>query len=217
MVKHLYDLPYNKHEAANNNKDKSNKAKETDANSETGNENENLIFYIKVFTAADKYDVPDLRKLVVRKFKDLMNVTWQSEQFATAMKALCLPSAPDLADASLKTAGATFCAGNIGRLIQQPAFKAVLEEEEPFAGRMLVRCVTVEIGAATIYQCNGRDCKRLLQHTEIEDNPKSCPSCENPTLPNPFDSVKDWAAARFFAQHSEKYYSVFGEVFHTKG
>jgi hypothetical protein len=77
MIQHIYDSNYNTHLSS-----------------------QELIYYVKVFAAADKYDVSSLRVLVVSKFTVLMGQKWSSSQqeFCTVIKHLCGPNAIGYAD-----------------------------------------------------------------------------------------------------------------------
>jgi hypothetical protein len=75
MIRHIYDIPYDQMLVDN-----------TVDDSAAYSTNEDLLFHIGVFTAADKYDVASLRPLVVKKFKDLMETNWESENFAASVR-----------------------------------------------------------------------------------------------------------------------------------
>ncbi|THW16014.1 hypothetical protein D6D25_07140 [Aureobasidium pullulans] len=89
--------------------------------------------------AADKYDVPSLRALVVDKIPGLMKQTWltNQEEFCKAIRRLCAPDAVVFADKSLQASAASFCSTYISTLIKNDRFVQMLEEGEPFAGRLL--------------------------------------------------------------------------------
>jgi len=127
MIRHIYDLPYDQ------------MLEENTANDDSAaySTNEDLLFHIGVFTAADKYDVASLRPLVVKKFEDLMETNWEGESFATSIQKLIGPSASPLADNTLRAAAAAFCAKNIAQLVKKDAFVKMIHEEEPFIGRLL--------------------------------------------------------------------------------
>lgn len=126
MIRHMYDLPYDQMLADNN-------AEDTAAYST----NEDLLFHIGVFTAADKYDVASLRPLVVKKFEALMETNWESETFATSIQKLTGPSAGRLADNTLQAVAAAFCAKNLSQLVKEDTFVKMIHEDEPFTGRLL--------------------------------------------------------------------------------
>ncbi|KAI4743222.1 hypothetical protein E4T50_06419 [Aureobasidium sp. EXF-12298] len=103
-----------------------------------------LMFHINVFTAADKYDVPSLRLLVVEKFVQLMDLKWSADQkeFCTAIQRLCGPKATAFAaDRSLQACAASFCSKHITDLVKFEDFVSVLEQGEPFAGRLLTAVI----------------------------------------------------------------------------
>ncbi|KAI5203418.1 hypothetical protein E4T39_04241 [Aureobasidium subglaciale] len=133
MIRHIYELPYDK-------------MLEGDTAGDTAaySINEYLLFHIAVFTAADKYDVASLRPLIVKKFEDLMETNWEGEEFATSIQKLTGPSANHLADNTLQVAAATFCAKNLTKLIKKDTFVKMIQEGEPFTGRLLANFVTKE-------------------------------------------------------------------------
>jgi hypothetical protein len=133
MIRHMYDLPYDQMLMDT-----------TVDDSASYSTNEDLLFHIAVFTAADKYDVASLRPLVVKKFEGLMETNWEGETFATSIQRLTGPSAGQVADKALQAAAAAFCADNLRQLIRQDAFVKMIEEDEPFAGRLLTGFLTNE-------------------------------------------------------------------------
>lgn len=122
MIRHLYDLPYDQSTILFPN-----------------SLNTDLMFHVNVFEAADKYDVPSLRALVVDKIPGLMKQTWltNQEEFCKAIRRLCAPDAVVFADKSLQASAASFCSTYISTLIKNDRFVQMLEEGEPFAGRLL--------------------------------------------------------------------------------
>jgi hypothetical protein len=98
-----------------------------------------MMFYVNVFAAADKYDVPLLRVLVVDRFTESMGLKLKisQQEFCTVIQRLCGPTAVSFADASLQKTAAAFCAKHIRELIKVEAFVSMLENGEPFAGRLL--------------------------------------------------------------------------------
>jgi hypothetical protein len=98
-----------------------------------------LMFHVNVFAAADKYDVPSLRVLVVNKFTQLMKQRYSTSQqeFCTTIQHLCGPAAASFADTSLQKATASYCSDNIRSLIKLDAFVSMLEECGPFTVQLL--------------------------------------------------------------------------------
>ncbi|THX75704.1 hypothetical protein D6D04_07221 [Aureobasidium pullulans] len=152
MIRHIYDLPYDQMLQGN-----------TPDDTAAYSTNEDLLFHIAVFTAADKYDVSTLRPLVVKKFEDLMETTWEGEQFATAIQKLTGPSAGHLADNTLQTAAAAFCAKNLTKLIKKETFVKMIQDEEPFSGRLLTGFVTgiSALPPVPFFRCQQSKCKKL--------------------------------------------------------
>jgi hypothetical protein len=98
-----------------------------------------LMFHVNVFAAADKYDVPSLRLLVINKFTQLLNQRWSTSQqeFCTIVQRLCGPGAAVFADTSLQETAATFCSEHIRGLVRSDPFVNMLEDCGPFATRIL--------------------------------------------------------------------------------
>ncbi|KAI4732099.1 hypothetical protein E4T49_00141 [Aureobasidium sp. EXF-10728] len=111
MIRHIYDLPYDQMLEEN-----------TGDDTPACSINEDLMFHIGVFTAADKYDVKSLRPLVVKKFESLMETNWESESFTSIIAKLTGPSADHLADHTLQAAAASFCANNPLKLVKVDNF-----------------------------------------------------------------------------------------------
>jgi hypothetical protein len=139
MIRHIYDLPYD--QMLEDNIVDDHLPFYTSVCTDSDSTNEDLLFHIGVFTAADKYDVASLRPLVVRKFEGLMETNWEGEGFATGIQRLIGSSAGHLADNTLQTAVATFCAKHLPHLIKNEHFVKVIHEEEPFTGRLLTSFV----------------------------------------------------------------------------
>jgi hypothetical protein len=128
MIRHMYDLSYDQMLEGQEHSVDDTAAYST---------NEDLLFHIGVFTAVDKYNVPSLRPLVVKKFKSLMETNWEGENFVASVQKLTGPSAGHLADNTLQAAAAAFCAKHLTQLVKKDAFVKMIHEEEPFAGRLL--------------------------------------------------------------------------------
>ncbi|KAI4849145.1 hypothetical protein E4T44_03526, partial [Aureobasidium sp. EXF-8845] len=158
MIRHIYDLPYDQMLEGQEHSVDDTAAYST---------NEDLLFHIGVFTAANKYDVPSLRPLVVKKFESLMETNWEGENFATSIHKLTGPSAGHLADNSLQTAAAAFCARHLTQLVKKDAFVKMIQQEEPFAGRLLTgfleggehteRCPVVQLKTCKKTSCMNSD------------------------------------------------------------
>ncbi|KAG9524724.1 hypothetical protein KCV07_g1658, partial [Aureobasidium melanogenum] len=149
MIRHIYDLPYDQMLDVNSVDD-----------SAAYSTNEDLLFHIAVFTAADKYDVASLRPLVVKKFEDLMETNWESESFATSIQKLTGPSAGHLADNTLQAAAAAFCAKNLTKLIKKDEFVEMIQEQEPFTGRLLTGFLTGGfMETVQLRTCSGVSCR----------------------------------------------------------
>ncbi|KAG9592706.1 hypothetical protein KCU77_g4249, partial [Aureobasidium melanogenum] len=130
MVRYIYDLPYAQ--------------QVTDI---PGSSEESLVSCLNVFTAADKYDVASLRPMVVKRFEDLMETNWESESFATSIQ-------------KLTAAAAAFCAKNLPKLIKQDEFVNMIQEEEPFTGRLLTDFLTGgSIETVQLRTCNQNSCR----------------------------------------------------------
>jgi len=102
-----------------------------------------MMSQVNVFAAADKYDVPSLRVLVMSNFTQSMEHKWQTnpQEFCTVIQRLCGPTAVRFADASLQISAASFCSDHIRDLVKNDAFVNMLEEGEPFAGRLLTAVI----------------------------------------------------------------------------
>ncbi|KAH0288794.1 hypothetical protein KCU62_g4947, partial [Aureobasidium sp. EXF-3399] len=182
MFRHMYDLPYVQMLEENTVDDTL--ADDTDDGlpfcrrlfTDTDSTNEDLLFHIGIFTAADKYDVATLRPLVVKKFKALMETNWESESFATSIQKFTGPSAGHLADNTLQTAAAAFCAEKLPQLIKSDAFVKMIQEEEPFTGRLLTGFLEGGNGDYIIQlkTCKKSDCRNTDPSTAKDF---SCPHC----------------------------------------
>lgn len=120
MLRHMYNMPYNKHPAN----------RPLFANY--------LKQYIEVFKVADKYDCPSLRHIAQMGFRDEANWFATTEaitgiQYLTGYIAqICGPDAPYLADPSLRNHLIEVCIKNFGKLAENTVFQAQLEEGKLF-------------------------------------------------------------------------------------
>ncbi|THY73878.1 hypothetical protein D6C86_04965 [Aureobasidium pullulans] len=169
MIRHLYDLPYDQ-------------ASVLFANSASVD----LMFHINVFEVADKYDVPSLRVLAVGRFAWLMESIWSSkkEKVCEAIQRLCAPNAVSFADRSLQASAATFCSAHILDLIKIDSFVKMLEEGEPFAGRLLTAVLRGK--SESVIQTKKCDKCATVSDSTIQANlVQKCISCiSGPTSPN---------------------------------
>ncbi|THW72291.1 hypothetical protein D6D19_06628 [Aureobasidium pullulans] len=157
MIRHIYDLPYDQMLEGN-----------TFDDTAAYSTNEDLLFHIAVFTAADKYDVATLRPLAVKKFESLMETSWESEQFATAIQKLTGPSAGHLADSTLQAAAAAFCAKHLKKLIKSGEFVKMIKEEEPFTGRLLSDFMAKPLELpVSLKRCTDLKCSGLTETSSI--------------------------------------------------
>lgn len=120
MLRHMYNMPYNKHPA---------------------NQPPFKYFskhHIEVFKVADKYDCPSIRHAVQMQFRyevDLLvriSATDAITLFSHYVARICGPDAPYLADASLRNHLIEVCIENFGKLAENTVFQAELEEGRLF-------------------------------------------------------------------------------------
>ncbi|THY98306.1 hypothetical protein D6C92_02931 [Aureobasidium pullulans] len=161
MIRHLYDLPYDQASVLF-----------------SGSASADLMFHINVFETADKYDVPSLRALVVGKFTGLMEQIWSAkrEEVCKAIQRLCAPGAVSFADKSLQASAASFCSSHIMDLIQIDSFVTMLEEGEPFAGRLLTAVLRGNSGSVIrTNKCS--KCESLPDSTIQANLSQKCIGC----------------------------------------
>lgn len=150
MIRHIYDLPYDNMLEEN-----------TVDDSAAYSTNEDLLFHINVYAVADKYDVPSLRPIVVKKFEDLMEITWESDDFTTSIQKLTGSSMGHVADPSLQAAAAAFCAKHLHKLAKQNDFVEMIQEEGPFVGRLLIGYLNGPKDKTMLMKCRACSSKNL--------------------------------------------------------
>lgn len=110
--------------------------------------------HIKAFTVADKYDVPTLRSSVVHSSIALRKKAWICADFVEGVRAVWSPSTGKPAGRSLQNFAFQFCAHHVVDLMKRKDFQAMVEEEEPFLGKMLTACLSGRAqNGKDIYQC----------------------------------------------------------------
>ncbi|KAG9821564.1 hypothetical protein KCU98_g10599, partial [Aureobasidium melanogenum] len=160
MIRHIYDLPYDKMLQEN-----------TVDDSAAYSTNEDLLFHINVYAVADKYDVPSLRPIIVKKFEDLMEMTWEIDDFVASIQKLTGPSMGHVADASLQAAAAAFCAKHLHKLVKQDNFVEMIQDEGPFVGRLLVGYLKGPKKETMLMKC------RSCSHKSLTVFDSSCAFC----------------------------------------
>ena len=101
------------------------------------------------------------------------------------MKAICLPSAPKLADSALQDVAAAFCGDKIFKLVQQEPFKEILEAEEPFAGRLLVHALKRSAGDGILVECIS--CHKVFFYRQVKSVSGYCENTDCSYSYNQFD------------------------------
>ncbi|THV89295.1 hypothetical protein D6D27_06572 [Aureobasidium pullulans] len=112
-----------------------------------------LDFHVAVFTVADKYDCPLLRKNVVDKFGAIMHsqlTKGQLEKVVSIIPKICGPTAPLLADRSLRDKVADVCLVHFQTLINSHAFTKALTKGCIFDDRGATKLLVYVLGTSTI-------------------------------------------------------------------
>jgi len=109
---------------------------------------------IKVYTVADKYDFPSVRRQVIELVNDHLRInkrkksSWQSVRSVTPglaehIASICGPNAPQLADLALRDTLFDWLAGNFDLVSQEPEIKAKIEDgsllDDEFTPLLLLR------------------------------------------------------------------------------
>jgi hypothetical protein len=144
-----------------------------------------LMFHVNVFAAADKYDVPSLRVLVVSKFTQLMRQQWRTSQgeFCMVIQRLCGPDAVSFADASLRRAATEVCTESMLTLIKLDTFVDTLEDCGPFAARLLA---TFLKDKRVIHSLRCQKCRSTSERALRSDLKNRCFTCGNSPSTNTF-------------------------------
>lgn len=103
-------------------------AEETDAvevQPET-NPSEPLITLVKLYTLADKYDVPALKKLSTTKFQDNLLWEWENGSFTSSIRLLYDETLED--DRMLKDAIMAFAGLKVATLMDREDFVGLIKE-----------------------------------------------------------------------------------------
>jgi len=126
MLRFIYSLPY----------DQITDSASKDENATTISTD--LMFHANVFRVGDKYEVPDLCRLVATKFKHLIASSISTVSFATCVKLICFGELSGMADTSLKDAVAEFCSKNLNACLKEDRFQRMIVAQEPTFGKWLL-------------------------------------------------------------------------------
>ena len=114
-----------------------------------------MVFNVKVYSIADKYDVQALKLQAKKKFMETISVCWDMDDFPDAV-AQVYCSTPT-SDRGLREAVSDITCKNIDRLFAKERFEEILEETTGFASDVVKSLAAEKKGTQSTYKCNGCD------------------------------------------------------------
>ncbi|KAH6870900.1 BTB/POZ protein [Thelonectria olida] len=130
-----------------------------------------MIFNAQVYSVAEKYIIPALKKHAEEKFESAINSSWMMDDFPLAI-AEVYNSTPE-EDRGLRDLVVQTCYSNIDQLLKKDSFCKVLREISGFAADLVFfRC-----GPQEAYQCPS--CDDCFQADFSQKGKSYCPNCGN--------------------------------------
>ncbi|KAK5707674.1 hypothetical protein LTR97_000212 [Elasticomyces elasticus] len=156
-------------------------------------ETSGIVFTVNVHIAADKYDIPTLRKLTVSKFRDQAATGWKTAGFAEA--AALVFNAGIAVEESLRERVVSIATKNAKQLLCQDEvgirFRAVASTTPALAVALWQRKVEgktegpvaakIEDSEGPAYACPSYRCRGILHSIDV-DASTTCPRCHGRTL-----------------------------------
>jgi speckle-type POZ protein len=155
MIHHMYGFDYNS----------------------SGNESRRvspMLFNVKVYHIADKYDVPELKKAAKEKFETTVKACWQMDDFPVAISEVYKGTLET--DRGLRDPIVTMSTEHIDQLQEDDGFRRVLESTARFAADLALNLAqrNVQGSKTTKYRCPSCNSHWLLERTK---KVQCCPSC----------------------------------------
>lgn len=94
-----------------------------------------MLFNIKVYTAADKYDIPPLKSCARKKFDKVVDTCWDMDDFAHAITLIYSSTPPT--DRGLRDIVVDVAHEHLKELLKKDKFFRVLEETPGFAADII--------------------------------------------------------------------------------
>jgi len=94
-----------------------------------------MVFNVKVYSIADKYDVPALKSKARQKFETAVETCWNMDDFPDAVAEVYKSTLS--VDRGLRNVVVNAACKHIGQLLSKQTFRNVLEETAGFASDMV--------------------------------------------------------------------------------
>ncbi|KAK2616715.1 hypothetical protein QQS21_000327 [Conoideocrella luteorostrata] len=134
-----------------------------------------MIYDAQVYQAADKYDVPGLKKLAQKKFKSAISTGWSSDDFPEAIN-VAYDSTPP-ADKGLRDLIIATSCKHINELLKNELFRGLLRETPDFAADLIPSlCENPSLWAQQRYKCP--PCGYTIS-VDFFDGIPHCPYCSS--------------------------------------
>jgi speckle-type POZ protein len=150
-----------------------------DASGSAGNSASPMVFNAKVYSIADKYDVPSLKSQAREKFKKTVETCWNMDDFPYAI-AEAYNSTTSI-DRGLRKVVVDIACKHINELLMKQGFRDILEDIIGFASditQYLARSLkNNEKRSQTKYECPS--CEKQWETTLLAGGTYYCMYCSN--------------------------------------
>lgn len=136
-----------------------------------------MLFNVKVYHIADKYDIPQLKEVAKKKFETAVKTCWQMDDFPIAITEVY--SGTLKTDRGLREPLVNISTEHIDQLQEEDGFRSALESTAGFAMDLALSLAqrNAQISTKTKYRCPSCTTKWFLEC--IGGKVQFCPNCGN--------------------------------------
>lgn len=131
------------------------------------------VFNVRVYSIADKYDVPGLKSYAKRKFEKAVETCWDMDDFPHAITEIY--SSTPAPDRGLRDLVIEVACKHIDALLEKQVFQDVLEEAVGFAAGVTQAMAKEADSALKKYRCP--NCSKIWQAVLSSGNTYYCIRC----------------------------------------
>lgn len=128
--------------------------------------NSPMVFNVRVYSIADKYDVQALKKQAKRKFENTVQNCWDMDDIPDAVAQVYASTLTS--DRGLREVVSAVAGKNISRLLSKQKFRDVLQETTGFASDLVEGLTRERLENQKSYKCP--HCYKIWDYTALSDN-----------------------------------------------
>jgi DNA-directed RNA polymerase subunit RPC12/RpoP len=134
-----------------------------------------MLFNVKVYHIADKYNIPQSKDIAKEKFKTAVKACWQMDDFPITITEVYRGTLKT--DQGLRDPVVIISAEHIGQLKEEDGFRRVLESTAGFATDLALNLAqkNAQMSKTTKYRCSSCNAKWHLEC--VGGKIQYCPNC----------------------------------------